>query len=225
MVSIEDNFKQRHGEESWAEQKNRLLEKFDEKVLSENRKLFKEQRLNNVEKYGCTPFFLDFCDNRKCWAPFQNQTETTTKFLDKMVKCTNCTATHEMQQFYDSYSILSKFAIVVHGDSSTTSRLYDAVANLQIPVILSPTIYYEGLPFLTSVPWSEFCIFIDPVISPVEEVAHRLAALVNQKIFPKELLRYKFEVLKRHRADVLWHFEHSRVFDRILEEKANQRCR
>ena len=156
-----------------------------------------------------------FCDDKECLTP----TPTT--------RCSNCTATYNMKQNYKSYLINSKFAIIPNGDSGTTSRLYDAIANMQLPIILSPTIYTEGLPFISQVPWFDFCFFVDPFILGDEELRERIRRISDREIYPEYLLEHKFKVMLEHRKDVLWRLgegQKSMVFDNILRD-AMKVCR
>ena len=176
---------------------------------------------------------LELCDEKNClpddhsasnYFPTYNYTRQG-RVQQPQIQCGACMATHKMSSvYYRKYLVQSKFALIIHGDTPTTSRLYDAIANMQIPVFLSPTIYVEGLPFLDKVPWYDFSVFIDPYVSSMEEVAMRLSQLADEEFYPRDLLEHKFERLKKHQKDLLWMMEGSEVVDRVLEDQINT-CR
>lgn len=52
-------------------------------------------------------------------------------------RCSNCQLDAKTMNQYEKYLLDSKFGLIIQGDTPTTSRFYDAVANYQIPIIIS----------------------------------------------------------------------------------------
>ena len=141
---------------------------------------------------------------------------------EEIKQCSNCKAYDGLFQNYRQLMINSKFALVIHGDTCSTSRLYDAIAAGAIPVILSDELYAQGLPFLRQVPWFDFAIFIPHRIDDLKEFADVI--IKNTVMLSEEELEYKFERLKKFRADLNWRHPDSLVSDRIFEDAVST-CR
>ena len=141
--------------------------------IFENSEYFKDKKIIYARTIGDTvdpKNGLEACDENLCFRSifdFEDQGHDRHQSRGRIlpIKCVHCTATTKMTENYKNYLIQSKFSLIIHGDTPTTSRLYDAISNLQIPIILSPTIYHTGLPFLEKVPWYDFCIFVDPFLT------------------------------------------------------------
>lgn len=164
----------------------------------------------------------DACINSKCIPT--NLNLDSRLGLGQPIKCSSCTATKEMTQNYKNYLKSSKFALIIHGDTPTTSRLYDAIANLQIPIIISPTIYVEGLPFINKVAWYDFCFFIDPFITNEDEVKRLILQISDLKFTEEYILQHKFEKMLFHREDVLWSLKNNKIVENIIDEAVDT-CR
>ena len=165
---------------------------------------------------------LSSCDEETCFTSvFSNNTSSSDS---RPLNCTNCKAIPKMAQNYKNYLINSKFTLIIHGDTPTTSRLYDAISNMQIPIILSPSIYYTGLPFLEKVPWYDFCFFIDPFLVDDEVLGRKIFDVLDGEVTGEYILRHKFERMAEIRKDVLWKLEGNRVVENILDDKMGS-CR
>ena len=136
-------------------------------------------------------------------------------------QCANCTFTKELIDNYENFAYDSKFALVIHGGTSSTSRLYDAITNGQIPIIISTTIAYHGLPFVRQVPWLDLAFFISQAGISDYELCRHVREIAE---VPEYILKRKFERLVEYRKDVSWRDPESKVIDHILED-AKDTCR
>ena len=55
-------------------------------------------------------------------------------------------AQHEYK-IYERRLACSEFALMIHGDSPSSGRLYDTLAYGTIPIIISDRLWHSGLPF------------------------------------------------------------------------------
>ena len=135
--------------------------------------------------------------------------------------CSLCQLSPELSKNYQKYSLDSKFALIIHGDTGTTSRLYDAITNGQIPIIISTTIAYHGLPFRNKVPWLDMAFFIPVTFNDINKVdlAFLLEDVLNS---PEWLLKRKFEKIVEYREDLSWSLPGSRVIENILVDAKSQ---
>lgn len=136
-----------------------------------------------------------------------NQTKCET------TNCANCLATDSMKSKYVNYLVDSKFALVIHGDTPSTSRLYDAISSGAIPIIVSSDLYIEGLPFIDKVPFYDFCFFINESLN-VEEIYQQIYKVVRET--PEYILKYRFEKMVKHIDDVSWRSKTTRIVENIL---------
>jgi len=137
-------------------------------------------------------------------------------------QCSSCKFTKEMRQNYFKYSINSKFALMIHGDSASSARLYEAISHGQIPIIISTGIFENALPFIRQVPWQDFCFFISPIELEIDEVVELIKRHVLET--PLYILKHMHGQLLKYRRDVLWSHPESLVVEHILEE-ARDTCR
>jgi len=64
---------------------------------------------------------------------------------------------------FDTYASLggrSNYSLVIHGDSPSTSRLYDGFEFDQVPVIISDGWRETAMPFADALPWDSMAVFI-----------------------------------------------------------------
>ena len=141
----------------------------------------------------------------------------------KLKRCAYCQLTERIQPMHNSIGLNSKFALIVHGDTSTTSRLYDAIFNGLIPIIISPNLYQDGLPFQSKIPWRDisFSLQFSSLNDELdtEVIAKNIYNIVN---FPEYLLEHKFRKLVSIRKEVSWLHPESRIVENILEDAKSQ---
>ena len=138
-------------------------------------------------------------------------------------RCTSCQLTPEIQNLHNAIGLNSKFALIIHGDTSTTSRLYDAIMNGLIPIIISPSLYQDGLPFQSIVPWRDISFnlpfsWLDDKLD-TKIIAKNLYNIVN---YPEYLLEHKFKKLVKIRKELSWLDPGSRIIENILDDAKNQ---
>merc|ERR1712159_189681 len=103
--------------------------------------------------------------------------------------------------------------LIIHGDTVSTRRLYEAFLYSSIPVIFSNQIMQFGLPFLQIVPWKDIAFFVNTEM-PIKNIRKELISIKNA---PMAIIKLKFEALQTYRDDVLWNSKQSRVFENILQ--------
>lgn len=139
-----------------------------------------------------------------------------------MDRCANCKWPGWMTSHYQNYSMDTKFSLMIHGDSPTSARLYESIANGQIPIIISSNIYVMGLPFISRVPWTEFTFFVSQSEISKQELARMIRRIRLDT--PEYILRHMYDKLLTWRKHLLWNHPESLVFEHILEE-AKDTCR
>ncbi|KAJ7564281.1 hypothetical protein O6H91_02G011100 [Diphasiastrum complanatum] len=94
----------------------------------------------------------------------------------------------------------SEFCLHPAGDTPSSCRLFDAIASLCIPVIVSDSI---ELPFEGMLDYRQFCIFIS--VQEALQPKHLIQLLQNLSSEQKRQMR-------QHLADVQHHFEYENMF-------------
>ena len=69
----------------------------------------------------------------------------------------------------------TKFSLIIQGDTSSTSRLYDSISRGAVPVIVSDHLTESGLPFTWRVPWKDFVVYMPTRLNKAE-----MASFFNQ---------------------------------------------
>jgi len=75
------------------------------------------------------------------------------------------------------YSVNSKYNLMIHGDTPSSSRLYDAIHFGSIPIIISASFRERAMPFPDELPWEDFAVWIDQeafLKNPVSEIQQAL---------------------------------------------------
>jgi hypothetical protein len=106
----------------------------------------------------------------------------------------------------------SLFSLMFRGDSATSGRLYDAVFQDTLSVVISNDLPRFGLPFQCLVPW-------DNILLSVEEQCFMddpNAVLSSVGDMPLIDIEYYWEAMRTFRRDILWNVPGSRVVDNIL---------
>ena len=115
----------------------------------------------------------------------------------------------------------SKFNLVLRGDSPSSRRLYDGIAVGALSVLVSDQLWSVGLPFGCLVPWRRMSFTLsERPFATADGAARELKAL--DELAPPLLSRMQ-RVANRHRRDVLWNINGSRVAENILITAAH-RC-
>ena len=132
---------------------------------------------------------------------------------NNLTRCIDCYFDKTDRTRYLELMTKSKFALILSGDTASSSRIYDAISSGMIPVILGNSVFEIGLPFHSIVPWRDLCIFIDTknlmtIIPQIE--------LIFKK--PEEKLKHKYLSISRYKDDVSWSSPTSRVVDNVLTE-------
>ena len=126
--------------------------------------------------------------------------------------CSNCIILKH--PLYSSWMANSKFALILPGDTASSSRLYDAIRQGTIPIIIGNHQFEVGLPFLWKVRWRDFAFFIpDHFDSSV--IKETLLKILD---YPDYQLKKRWEVMMKFKDDVSWSSGSSKVIDNILRE-------
>ena len=160
-----------------------------------------------VENFSDWPF----CDQTSCLSTFRC---TKCKFRDRP----------NLQLNYKTLGIQSKFSLIIHGDTSSTSRLYDAITNGQIPIFISPNIYFDSLPFANKINWLDLGYFVPIYSGDVVNVNQIFEMIVGFANLPDYMHKMRFEKLLEHRRDLSWLHPRSAVIENILFD-AVKSCR
>ena len=124
---------------------------------------------------------------------------------------------------YAQELLRSEYCIHFRGDTTTSRRLYDAIAAGCVPVIISDNTH---LPFTSSINWAAFTITI-PERALLTATAEKTAQIFEKLVADRALLRAKQLALVRVRQDLIYGFgsplepDHafpSRVADHVLNE-------
>ena len=137
-------------------------------------------------------------------------------------RCYSCYMGKEMQSNYTNFNLDSKFTLVIHGDTPSTSRLYDAISSGSIPIVISSDIYFQGLPFLTKVPYHLFSFFLNHDRSG-ETIVNQILDIVMST--PEHVLKDKLKLMREYVRDVSWNHPKSKVVENIMIEAASGHCR
>ncbi|GBG69674.1 GT47-family glycosyltransferase [Chara braunii] len=92
--------------------------------------------------------------------------------------------TNEGTQYARTQMRTSKFCLHPAGDTPSACRLFDAIVNLCVPVVVSDGI---ELPFENELDYSEFCIFI----SSEKAVKHGAIVKILRAVKPAQLLKFR----------------------------------
>ena len=125
----------------------------------------------------------------------------------------NCRSARSSPQFRDLMR-RSRYNLVLRGDSPSSRRLYDGVAVGAMTVVVSDHLWTVGLPFPCLVPWRRFTFTLSE--RPFESTEGALSTLRALDSLSPNLLGRMQRVANRHRRDVLWNLNGSRVAENIL---------
>jgi hypothetical protein len=73
----------------------------------------------------------------------------------------------------------SKFVLALHGDTPSSSRVYDAFQFGAVPIFVAPGWVSYAIPFPNEIPWKDFAVFVDQdkfIHAPVREMRFAVAA-------------------------------------------------
>ena len=155
---------------------------------------------------------------------------------------TNCRAGRSSPQFR-SLMRRARFNLVLRGDSPSSRRLYDGLAVGALSVLVSDELWSVGLPFACLVPWRKMAFTMREkafeALAPSAQQgagagaagsgsggtaesesrsdrAGALAQLQALNALAPQMLRSVQRVANRHRRDVLWNVNGSRVAENVL---------
>lgn len=132
------------------------------------------------------------------------------------VSCSYCALQElDIAQYLD-WSFDSKFSLIMHGDSPSTSRLYDAIASGSIPIIISRFLERDGLPFTDIVPYRQFMFFIDEAKYKPYEIVEQIYNITTNT--PDNALQPMFETMMRYSDHLLWRQNPLQVVTNILNQ-------
>ena len=104
----------------------------------------------------------------------------------------------------------SKYNLVYSGDSASTSRLYDGVAAMTIPILFRIEEFLESvLPFQCIIPWREVVVAIDNLAfntRPAGAISDAMRFLERNTSWVKRALG----LIQYHQPDLLWTHPKSR---------------
>ena len=126
---------------------------------------------------------------------------------------TNCRAGRSNPAFR-SLMARAKYNLVLRGDSPSSRRLYDGIAAGAVSVLVSDELWSVGLPFTCLIPWRKMALTLSerPFVTR-EGAASTLHAL--DALSPNLLARMQ-RLANRHRRDLLWNINGSRVAENLL---------
>lgn len=112
---------------------------------------------------------------------------------------------------------------MIHGDTPSTSRLYDAIRSGSLPIFISNDIIEQGLPFVDKIYYEDFAFFIDHTL-PTLEIIRQIEWIVTE--VSEDELRRRHQIMLEYAKDLCWKHEDSRVAENILLEASDMnRCR
>ena len=126
---------------------------------------------------------------------------------------TNCRSGRSNNAFRNLMA-RARFNLMLRGDSPSSRRLYDGIAAGALSVLVSDQLWAVGLPFGCLVPWRRmaFTLAERPFLSAAG-AADTLRQL--DSLSPQTLQRMQ-RVANRHRRDLLWNVNGSRVAENLL---------
>jgi len=130
----------------------------------------------------------------------------------------NCCETKQSKpsEMVDEY-LLSKFCLVIRGDTCRTSRLYEAVKYGCVPVIVSDELYVKGFPFEDVVHWNTFTIRVhEQVMLANKFVEHLEHALASSMDHYDSIIRN----LEKFAPSLIWDHPESQVTNYVLKYAA-----
>ena len=125
---------------------------------------------------------------------------------------------------YASELLRSEFCIHFRGDTTTSRRVFDAVAAGCVPVLISDNTH---LPFTSSINWAAFTVAIPERALLTAQTPEKVVQIFEKLVEDRQLLRAKQLALVRVRQDLLYGFGSplepdpafpSRVADHVLGE-------
>ena len=108
----------------------------------------------------------------------------------------------------------SRFNLVLRGDSPSSRRLYDGIAVGTLNVLVSDQLWSVGLPFGCLVPWRRMVFTVREAPFNSSEGAMRELEAIDA-LTPQVLARMQ-RVSNKHRRDVIWNVNGSRVAENLL---------
>jgi len=126
---------------------------------------------------------------------------------------TNCRSGRSNNAFRNLMA-RARFNLMLRGDSPSSRRLYDGIAAGALSVLVSDQLWAVGLPFGCLIPWRRmaFTLAERPFLSAAG-AADTLRQL--DSLSPQTLQRMQ-RVANRHRRDLLWNVNGSRVAENLL---------
>lgn len=94
-----------------------------------------------------------------------------------------------MRRNYDGYVALgrrTKYSLVIHGDTPSTSRLYDSLQFSQIPLMISERFKLLAMPFDRDLPWDEIVVWLNQTNFHLDPVG-TMADAVTRAAEPDQL--------------------------------------
>ena len=126
---------------------------------------------------------------------------------------TNCRAGRSNPAFR-SLMGRAKFNLVLRGDSPSSRRLVDGIAAGSLSVLVSDQLWSVGLPFSCLVPWRKMAFTLrERPFQTLEGGAATLRALDG---LSTPVLARMQRVANRHRRDLIWNHNESRVAENLL---------
>ena len=129
-------------------------------------------------------------------------------------KLTNCKIPASMKTDYLELLSNTKLALIISGDTASTSRIYDAIERGAIPIVVSDLLPMVGLPFKYKVPWERLVYFLSvhsdeqSVLRVLEDISVRMGELEEKQ-----------RLLKKYGKEVLWWSKGgSNVVDNLVDE-------
>jgi len=120
---------------------------------------------------------------------------------------------------YGEYVLLggqSNYSLVIHGDSPSTSRIYDGIVFDQVPVIVSDGWKEMAMPFSDALPWDSMAVFVSQwefERSPVDAMRSAVAKASEPS---------RLQAWRRARGALDWSLEGTCAATAVLLEVADQ---
>ena len=161
--------------------------------------------------------------------------------------CTKCMMTEDLLKITHKWIMKSKFALIIYHDNILPSKLYDAIANGQIPIIISTDRHmrFQDFPFTHKINWRDLVFTItglncqwheqseneqedmglgDSVDNEMDRevcVQDISSKFVRLLISGEDVFKEKLRALHQARRDLSWLHSESRIVENIVTSVAS----
>eukprot|EP01084_Bolivina_argentea_P261317 441541_1 len=130
----------------------------------------------------------------------------------------NYASIHSKNKLYIYGLKNSKFNLIIHGDTPTSGKFYDAITFNQIPILVGiDQLDTKNLPFSDTIGYEKFSFFIQSQDFADEKVAMQLLHNIVYNI-SKQKLNYMIQNLTYYKKYLLWNHPQSLVVYNIMKQ-------